>query len=157
MFWSKKKTPKDVIDLDLIKYYEGFSAKPYLCPAGKPTIGYGNTTYPDGTKVTLKDKPITQKQADEMLRAYWEKEIWAKIENDAMKLDLSDDQIAALSSLIYNIGWAAFSKSQCWKAIKKKDWGETFLNWDWINAGGKPMKGLIKRRAEELFLFTKDL
>ena len=26
--------------LELIKRYEGFRAKPYLCPAGVPTIGY---------------------------------------------------------------------------------------------------------------------
>jgi lysozyme len=28
--------------IDFIKKYEGFSAKIYLCPAGKPTIGYGH-------------------------------------------------------------------------------------------------------------------
>ncbi len=28
--------------IDLIKQFEGFSAKPYLCPAGKLTIGYGH-------------------------------------------------------------------------------------------------------------------
>ena len=156
MFW-KKKTPKDSINLDIIKRYEDFCSRPYLCPAGKPTIGYGSTTYPDGTKVTLKDKPITEKQADEMLHAYWEKEIWAKIEDNAIKLGLTNNQIIALSSLIYNIGWSSFSKSQCWKAIKREDWGEAFLNWDWIKAKGKVMKGLIKRRAEELALFMKDI
>ena len=49
--------------LELIKRYEGFRAKPYLCPAGVPTIGYGVTVYPDGTKVTLQDPPITQAKA----------------------------------------------------------------------------------------------
>jgi len=41
----------DTVGLDLIKKFEGFSSKPYLCPAGIPTIGYGNTYYEDGTKV----------------------------------------------------------------------------------------------------------
>jgi len=29
--------------LALIEKYEGFSAVPYLCPANKWTIGFGNT------------------------------------------------------------------------------------------------------------------
>ena len=41
--------------LNLIKEFEGFSSKPYLCPAKIPTIGYGATFYKDGKKVTLQD------------------------------------------------------------------------------------------------------
>ena len=44
----------------MIMNFEGLSLKPYLCSAGVPTIGYGNTYYPNGKKVTLKDKPITK-------------------------------------------------------------------------------------------------
>ena len=44
--------------IELIKKFEGFSAKPYLCPAKVVTIGYGNTFYADGTKVKLTDAPI---------------------------------------------------------------------------------------------------
>ena len=39
--------------LNLIKKYEGFSSKPYMCPANVPTIGYGSTYYPNGTKVKI--------------------------------------------------------------------------------------------------------
>ena len=46
---------------NLIKKYEGFSSKPYLCPAKVPTIGYGATYYPNGKAVTLKDTPIAEK------------------------------------------------------------------------------------------------
>jgi len=28
--------------VELVKKYEGFSATPYLCPAGVPTVGYGH-------------------------------------------------------------------------------------------------------------------
>jgi hypothetical protein len=34
----------------LITKFEGFSAKPYLCSAKVPTIGYGNTYYTNGKK-----------------------------------------------------------------------------------------------------------
>lgn len=156
MFWNKKQ-PKNVVNLDIIKRYEGFSAKPYLCPGGVATIGYGSTTYADGTKVTLKDKPISEKKAEELLRAYWEKEIWSKLEDYAIKLTLSDDQIQALSSLIYNIGWGAFSRSTLWKSIKAKDWEGAIKNWNWYYSNKKFLKGLAKRRAEEAYLFFKDL
>lgn len=39
--------------LDLIKSFEGFRSKPYRDIAGVPTIGYGNTYYENGVKVSL--------------------------------------------------------------------------------------------------------
>ena len=36
----------------LCRQFEGFRSKPYLCPAGIATIGYGSTYYSDGRKVT---------------------------------------------------------------------------------------------------------
>jgi lysozyme len=47
----------------LICMFEGFSAKPYLCSAKVPTIGYGSTYYLNGRRVTLLDKPITELEA----------------------------------------------------------------------------------------------
>ena len=55
--------------LALIKQFEGFSAKPYLCLAGVPTIGYGATYYPDGRRVTMQGRPVTEAQAANMLRS----------------------------------------------------------------------------------------
>ena len=34
----------------LIKKFEGLKLNPYLCSAGVPTIGYGNTFYENGKK-----------------------------------------------------------------------------------------------------------
>ena len=48
---------------DLIKQFEGFSAKPYLCPAQVWTIGYGSTRYEDGRYVTAKDPNIDEARA----------------------------------------------------------------------------------------------
>ena len=49
--------------LAIIKKFEGFRSKPYFCPAGVPTIGYGSTYYADGKPVKLTDAPITEAQA----------------------------------------------------------------------------------------------
>ena len=139
--------------IDLIKKFESFSSKPYLCPAHIPTIGYGCTVYPDGRKVTMNDEPITKEKAEALLLDY----VINKILPNIRDLDLTDNQQAALCSLIYNIGWGAFAKSKCYKGIKNKDWELVFANWDWIKGGGKVLKGLVKRREEERFLFFQDI
>ena len=55
--------------IDLIKKYEGFRSRPYLCPAKVPTIGYGATYYPNGQKVKLSDPAIDEKHASILLEA----------------------------------------------------------------------------------------
>ena len=138
--------------VDFIKRYEGCSLKAYLCPAHKWTIGYGTTVYPDGTKVKEGDQ-LTTEQADAYLNHYVMNEIMPHIRD----LKLNDNQTTALTSLIYNIGWTAFSKSKCYKAIKEKDWCTAYQEWTWIKAAGKPLLGLVKRRAEEKYLFFCEI
>ena len=137
---------------ELIKRYEGYSEKAYKCPAGIWTIGYGNTTWEDGTPVKKGDT-ITKEKAEALLNNYLIKNVRPKIAD----LKLTAYQNEALESLIYNIGWSAFAKSKCYKAIKTKDWGTAFNNWDWISAGGKALNGLIKRRAEEIAMFFTEI
>lgn len=138
--------------IDIIKKYEGLSLKAYKCPAGIFTIGYGTTVYPDGTKVKEGDV-ITKEKAEALLLDY----VINKIMPNIRDLHLSDNQETALCSLIYNIGWSAFAKSKCYKAIKTKDWETVFKNWDWCKGGGKFLLGLAKRRAEEMALFFCDI
>jgi lysozyme len=136
----------------LIKKYEGCRLKAYKDAVGIETIGYGTTVYPDGTSVKAGDV-ITQDQADAYMNHYIMNHIMPHIKD----LNLTDNQQMALISLIYNIGAPAFLKSKCYKAIKAKDWETVYKNWDWCKANGKFLKGLAKRRAEELYLFFQDL
>lgn len=150
----KKPEQKEESNMNvLIKKYEGFSAKPYLCPAGVPTIGYGSTQYSDGRKVTMKDPPITKENAEALLLWYVVNEIYPHIRD----LVLTDAQKEALVSLIYNIGWPAFAKSKCYKAIKAGDMCTAYVEWEWIKGGGKVLPGLVKRRAEEKYMFFCDI
>lgn len=140
-----------MIDVSLIEKFEGFSSEPYICPAGKPTIGFGSTFYEDGTPVKMTDKPITKERARELVRWYCETQI--KYPRD----DLSNDQKAAVCSLIFNIGQGAFDRSKCKKAIIAGDWAEAHRQWDWITANGKVLPGLVIRRQKEKKLFFKGL
>lgn len=138
-----------MIDVSLIEKFEGFSEKPYICPAGKATIGFGSTFYEDGTPVKMTDKPITKERARELVRWYCETQI--KYPRD----DLNNDQKAAICSLVYNIGQGAFDRSKCKKAIIAGDWAEAHRQWDWITANGKVLPGLVIRRQKEKKLFFK--
>lgn len=151
MFWKKKET-KSKYSTDLIKKWEGCKLTAYKCPAGKWTIGYGNTTYEDGTPVKEGDK-ITQDRAERLLDNYLEKNVYWLFEGKGF----TKGQIEALSSLVYNVGWAKVRASKCWKGILAQNWAEVFANWNWISANKKTLKGLIKRRSEELALFMKDI
>lgn len=140
-----------MIDVSLIEKFEGFSEKPYICPAGKATIGFGSTFYEDGTPVKMTDKPITKERARELVRWYCETQI--KYPRD----DLNNDQKASVCSLIFNIGQSAFDKSKCKKAIVAGDWAEAHRQWDWITANGKVLPGLVIRRQKEKELFFRGL
>lgn len=71
------------------------------------------------------------------------------------KLDLeAPERIAAVVSLVYNIGTLNYKTSSVAKAIARGDWqaaGDAFLLWN--KAGGKVLNGLVKRRQVEKDLF----
>lgn len=137
---------------DIIKRYESFRPLAYRCPAGKLTIGYGTTVYPDGKPVKKGDM-ITEKKAEEYLEDYIEKNI--KPIYKRIPYVLTDNQERALESLIYNIGAGAFLRSKLFVAIKEKNYAEICRQWDF---GFKQnLKGLFKRRTEELYLFMKGI
>jgi len=132
---------------ELIKKYEGYRIIAYKCPAGVWTIGYGTTVYPNGKKVKEGDE-ITDGVAEVYINYYLSK----------LKLPeyLSKGQREALESLIYNVGEGAYNRSSLKGFIENKDIKGIFKNWDWISANKKPLRGLAKRRAEELYLFMSD-
>ena len=141
--------------LNLIKKYEGFYSKPYLCPANIPTIGYGNTYYEDGTKVTLKDNPITEERANELLEFIANKS-FSNFINSSVKVKLNQNQFDALVSFCYNLGNGSLQQSTLLRKLNSGDYigaSEEFTKWN--KSGGKVLNGLTKRRTEEKELFTK--
>ena len=141
--------------LNLIKEFEGFSSKPYLCPAKIPTIGYGNTFYKDGKKVTLNDKPISEIEATELLSYVAQKDFGDKI-LQLVKVPLNQNQFDALVSICYNIGMGNFTKSTLLKKINQGDFRGASLEFEkWNKSGGIVLSGLVKRRLKEKALFIK--
>ena len=98
------------------KSLEGFHSKPYICPGGAPTIGYGTTFYPaNGKDVTLQDEEISEKQAEEFLVTDLRNRIAAVISMIAW--EPPKHVIEALVSLSRNIGLEALKNSSCMKAM----------------------------------------
>lgn len=143
--------------LELIKKSEGFSSTPYLCPAKIPTIGYGNTYYEDGTKVTLNDKPIDRIRAEQLLEFIANKTFSNNI-NKVVNVILNQNQFDALVSFCYNLGNGNFNNSTLLKKINMSDFKGASLEFQkWNKAGGKELAGLTKRRLAEKELFLKEI
>lgn len=141
--------------IELIKHFEGFEPKPYLCPAKVPTIGYGATYYSNGKKVTLLDKEITKEEAtvllSEMLVAY-EKAV------DSYCIDtITQNQFDALVSFAYNLGNGNLKSSTLLKKVNVNPNNPTIKDefMKWVKSNGKTLKGLVTRRTAESELYFK--
>jgi len=137
----------------LITKFEGLRLKPYLCSAKIPTIGHGNTYYPDGKRVTLLDKDITKQEAFDMFKEVANR--FAKRVDTLVTSNLNQNQFNALVSFAYNVGTGNFSSSTLLKKVNKNPDDLTikdeFLRWN--KAGGKVLNGLTNRRNEEAILY----
>lgn len=141
--------------LDLIKEFESFKSKPYLCPSQKATIGFGSTYYPDGKKVTLQDKEITEEKAFEILEYIANKDFGSNI-NKVVKVPLNQNQFDALVSFAYNIGNGNFNSSTLLRWLNQGNYKEAsiqLLRWD--KSKGIVLNGLTKRRKAEKTLFDR--
>ena len=71
-------------------------------------------------------------------------------------MSLSDGQFDTLVSFTYNLGGGALQRSTLCRKINREEHDEVpeqFMRWVW--AGGRKLKGLIRRRNEEACLYSK--
>ena len=142
--------------LAIIKKFEGFRAKPYACPAGVATIGYGSTYYADGKPVKLTDAPITEAQAQELLQATLAK--YEACVNGAVKMPINQNQFDALVSFTYNVGCSAFRNSTLLRLLNQGYAPQAAAQfYRWTLGGGKVLAGLVSRRAAERALFESKV
>lgn len=138
--------------LAIITGFEGFSAAPYQCPAGVWTIGYGSTWCPDGSRVTA-DTPALS--ADDALD--WMRHELVRTESDVARLitlPLSENRFGALVSFTYNVGSGNLQASTLRAKINRGDVDGAADEFPkWRRAGGKILRGLVRRRAAERELF----
>lgn len=150
-----KITKCSVAGINLIKSFEGFFANPYLCPAAVPTIGFGATYYEDGRKVSLKDPPIDEQRATQLLMNVlvgYEKAV-----DSFCRDDINQYQFDALTSFAFNVGTNALKNSTLLKLVNKNpsdpEIRTQFMRWN--KAAGRVLKGLTRRRQAEADLYFK--
>ncbi|MEG9884164.1 MAG: lysozyme [Hyphomicrobiales bacterium] len=138
--------------LDLITRFEGFAPKPYRCPAGVWTIGYGSTRTPQGLRVDEDTVAVTRQEAMAWLMTTLEHTEYAV--DRLIAPPLTDNQFGALVSFTYNVGSGNLKASTLRARLNRGDTQGAAAEFPkWRFAKGKVLSGLIRRRAAERALF----
>lgn len=135
---------------ELCRHFEGFFSKPYICPAGVPTIGYGTVWYPDGTTVKMTDKPITKDEANELLLYNLSRFLVETIKLCPVLAAEPPSRLAAILDFTYNLGPGRLKISTLRKKVNARDWPAVKVElMKWVRGGGKILPGLVRRRQAE--------
>lgn len=134
--------------LALIKRWEGCRLEAYRDVGGVWTIGYGHTrTARQGLK-------ITQEQAEGLLRE--DLRVYEAAVDDAVHVDLTENQFAALVSWTFNVGVGAMRRSALIRRLNAGEYdavpGELAR---WNKVKGAIVPGLSNRRAAEAGLWAR--
>lgn len=139
-----------------VMHFEGLSLKPYRCPAGRLTIGYGHVlTQPEVGQL----RSITQAQAEQLLR----NDLQAYAVHVARLLPGIQEvqhQFDAMTSWTYNLGVGALDRStlrRCHNAGDYDDAAKQISRWVYIHVDGKPvvLDGLKRRRKWERAVYER--
>ncbi len=143
------------IAVPLIARWEGLRLEAYLDIVGKPTVCFGETkgvkmgdSYTEAECVAMLSREVQDYR--ERLHTHFT----AKTIADR----LPSKRDAAYTSLAYNAGVGAVGKSTAVRRLNGGDiaGGCQALGW-WNKAGGRVIRGLVNRRAEEVALCLEDL
>lgn len=144
----------------MTKAEEGWRARPYLCIARRPTIGWGCTAYEDGRKVTLLDPPIDKVRGQALLDYKLTEGINKVLAMVGGKI--GTNQLVALTVCGFNIGWDGLAGSSMIKAHRRGDYAaarRAFALWNKYRPGGPgtPLEEsdtLEARRAREAAIYA---
>lgn len=140
------------IALALCRRFEGFRSKPYLCPAGVWTIGYGATRYVDGRRVSPFDAPISREAGEQLLLRTMQREYLPAVKRLCPGAD-TPGRLAALVDFTFNLGAGNLQASTLRRRVNAGAWDQVPSEFaKWVRAGGRVLPGLVARRAAEAAL-----
>ena len=150
---------------DLLAQWEGFKTIVYKDIVGIPTIGVGHALTQaeqsagavniDGTAVPYANG-ITVDQVKALLSCDLHR--YEAALNDAIAVDLQQNQFDALCSFCFNVGIGGFQGSTLLKDINNSNF--TAIPADlrmWDKAGGQVSTGLLNRRNNEVQLWMGQI
>ena len=136
-----------------LKQWEGLKTKAYKDAGGVWTIGYGHTATAGEPKPRA-GMVITPAEAERiLLKDLTQYE--AAVES-LVKVELNDNQFAALVSFVYNIPLASFKKSTLLKKLNAGNYDAVPTElMKWVNVNHKKNQGLVNRRQAEGYLWME--
>jgi lysozyme len=151
--------------IGLLTQWEGFKTNVYDDGVGVATIGVGHALTPseksggalniDGTQVPYSDG-ISSDQVEALLACDLHK--YENALNDAIAVDLAQNQFDALVSFSFNIGIAGFQGSTVLKDVNNSNFDavpDDLRKWE--KAGGVFNQGLANRRENEIKLWLGQI
>ena len=136
----------------LIRRFEGLRLKPYRCPAGIPTVGYGHT----GPEVTMQSPPITPAIAETIMQQDAAAFLAASAKLSPVLL-LHQNKHAAIADFCFNLGTTRYKASTLRRKVNAEDWGAAGDEVrKWVYGGGRKLPGLVLRREAERTLLLRN-
>jgi lysozyme len=143
--------------IDLIKHYETFQPKAYICPTGHLTIGYG-TVIDEEKERWMKTATLTEEQAEQILAGELNTHE-VLVSKMTSGININQSQFDALVSFSFNCGAKALQNSTLIKIIKQ-DPNSSYIESEfkkWCHGDGEVLPGLQKRRASEAILYNTGI
>jgi lysozyme len=152
----------------LIKHFEGCRKRPYRCPAGLWTVGYGTVLYLDQIRLKMPER-LSYPLRPEHNREFSQDEIEGFLRAELRSTERgvarycpasvgNQSQFDALVSFAYNCGLGALQRSSIRAAYNRgeiEEAADKFMKY--TKAAGKELAGLVRRRSSERTLFLSEL
>ncbi len=145
----------------LLAEWEGSRTEVYDDAAGLPTIGVGHLltqSERESGKITIRGQAVDYKQglSEQQVLDLLAQDLerFEAAVNDAVEVDLNQNQFDALVSFAFNVGTQAFKNSTLLEKLNQGQYDEVPAQLRrWNRAGGRVVQGLINRREKEIALW----
>jgi lysozyme len=135
----------------LVRQFEGYREKAYLCPAQVWTIAYGHT-------LAVREGQVCSKRQAEL----WLTEDLGKAAREVERIlgaslvaELTDNQHDALCDFVFNLG--PQPRAALWARLKARDFdGVPAQLTRFVYSGAIKLAGLVRRRNAEVELWSLD-
>jgi len=133
---------------NFIKSFEGFAAYIYICLGGYKSIGYGHALRVG----EIFKEPMNKIEGDVLIKK--DIRVYEYAVTRYIKVPLSQGQRDALISFTFNLGAGALQRSTLRMKLNRGEYESAADEFPrWCRAGGRIVKGLLRRRRAEREIF----
>jgi lysozyme len=139
------EVPDNAIKLAMA--FEGFYSKPYICPAGYWTIGYGHLCAKNHPEITLE-------QGEVLLAEDLQDALHGTLAKCPILALKPATMLGAIVDFTFNLGVGRLQSSTLRRKINAELWEDVPAELNkWVYGGGRKLRGLVIRRQAEASYF----